>query len=147
MTALEKAEKHFAKKAPSRNLEAGVFRPRASDALEREVKKFVKEIILELDPDADIFMPVQGGYGAVDLDFIVGIRGYYLAIECKVNGKKPTHRQLQTIEKKAKAGCVVLIIDQSNLEDLASVVGDLKLEANYTARIAATDSRNRYLNR
>lgn len=142
--SLEKAKRRFAVKHPIGQEQGFTHGPKV---IEREVKKFVKEIVLELDPDADIFMPVQSGYGIVDLDFIIGIRGYYLSIECKCDGKKPTHRQLQTIEKKVKAGCVCLIIDQSNLEDVARVVDHLQNQLRGAARLDAAASRKRYMER
>ena len=140
--ALEKAKRRLATKTPQ-HFEAGYTN--GPGVIEREVKKFIKEIVLELDPDADIFMPVQTGYGAVDLDFIIGIKGYYLSIEAKANGKKPTHRQLQTIEKKVKAGCVALIIDESNLEDLVATVDLVLRDKTREAAFMSNRFRARYM--
>src|SRR5690349_4674577 len=86
-----------------------------SNAIERDVKDRVKQIIKKLAPDAHIFMPVQTGFGAPDLDFIVSINGKALRIETKVDHKKPTARQLRTIADLDRAGVPVLIIDQHNL--------------------------------
>jgi hypothetical protein len=90
--------------------------------IERDVKQAVKEIILELAPNAHIFMPVQTGFGAPDLDFIVSINGYALRIETKVDGKQPTDRQKQTTAALVRAGVTVLWVDQHNLEDVAQIV-------------------------
>lgn len=141
--SLEKAEKHFAKQRPERTQEAGW----PDKHLEKDVKKFVKEIILEMDPDADIFCPVQTGFGRVDLDFVVGIIGFYLSIETKVSGKKPTHRQLQTIKHKTDAGIPTLIIDQDNLYDLAFAVDLLRQGKQRSAWGYANTSRAAYLAR
>lgn len=113
---------------------------------EADVKKQVKKIIISIDPNADIFMPVQAGYGAADLDFIVGINGYYLAIETKVNGRKPTDRQLRIIAKKQKAGIIVLVIDQHNLDALARVCALLNKGDYRTADFEAHHYCRMYLN-
>lgn len=92
------------------------------NAIERDVKDRVKQIIAELDPTAHVFMPVQKGYGAADLDFIGTVNGYALRIETKVDHKQPSPRQNLTIAALVKAGAVVLIIDQFNLRDLVIVM-------------------------
>lgn len=55
-------------------------------------------------------MPVMNGMGAPTLDFICCIRGYYLAIETKAEGKKPTPRQLVTMEEMKAAGAFVFVV-------------------------------------
>jgi hypothetical protein len=67
-------------------------------------------------------MPVQTGFGAPDLDFVISINGFSLRIETKVDHKQPTARQLQTIAALDRAGVPVLIIDQYNLLDVAVTV-------------------------
>ena len=39
------------------------------------------------------FMPVQTGYGATSLDFLVCLHGKFVGYECKAPGKKLTPRQ------------------------------------------------------
>lgn len=92
-----------------------------SNAIESDVKDRVKDIIKTLAPNSHIFMPVQTGFGAPDLDLICDINGFSLRIETKVDHKKPSARQSLTIAKLDKAGTPVLVIDQHNLVDVAVV--------------------------
>lgn len=57
------------------------------------------------------FMPVQAGYGKPGLDFHAIHDGRGFAVETKAKGKKPTERQLQTIEEVRAAGGEVFVID------------------------------------
>ena len=72
------------------------------------------------------FMPVQMGFGAATLDYLISVNGYFLGIETKAPGKKPTDRQLQTMAQIVAAGGTVLVID-GDLKELnafmASSVG------------------------
>lgn len=92
-------------------------------------------------------MPVQTGFGTPDLDFIVTIEGHALRIETKVDGKKPTPRQVEAIKDLVDAGAVVLVIDQSNLLDLA-ITASLLYKRDYSLAFRfAYASREDYLNR
>ena len=57
------------------------------------------------------FMPVPSGYGKSSLDYILCVRGDFLAIEAKAPGKQPTPRQWQMIYDIQGAGGLVLVID------------------------------------
>lgn len=61
-------------------------------------------------------MPVQNGMGAPSLDFICCHRGYYIGIEAKAPGKKPTARQLATMGQILGAGGIAVSV--SNDEEL-----------------------------
>lgn len=111
------------------------------NAIERDVKDRVKKIIAEVDPTAHIFMPVQRGFGAADLDFVITVNTFALRIETKVDGKQPSPRQAITIASLLKAGTIVLVIDQHNLIDVVLVVTALKGNAPELARHFAADSR------
>jgi hypothetical protein len=76
---------------------------------EGRVKKVVKEILKEYG--AYSFMPVQNGMGAPALDFHCIHRGVGFCIETKAPGKKPTKRQLHTMEAVAAAGGKNFVID------------------------------------
>ena len=76
---------------------------------EGRVKKKVKEILAEYGAYA--FMPVQNGMGAPALDFHGIYRGIGFCIETKAPGKKPTKRQLHTMETVAAAGGKCFVID------------------------------------
>src|ERR1700675_5017225 len=68
------------------------------------------------------FMPVQMGFGAATLDYLISVNGYFLGIETKAPGKKPTDRQLQTMAQIVAAGGTVLVID-GDLKELNAFMG------------------------
>jgi hypothetical protein len=55
-------------------------------------------------------MPVPAGYGRPTLDFIGCYGGHYFAVETKAKGKKPTPRQMDTIDRMRAAGAEVFIV-------------------------------------
>lgn len=113
--------------------------------IERDVKARVKALIADYAPSAYLFMPVQTGYGAPSLDFIVTIQGISLYIETKVDGKKPSPRQKLTVQKMVEAGAVVTIVDQHNLDDLSEVIRGLERREYQTAHYLAQQMRDRYI--
>jgi hypothetical protein len=66
--------------------------------LKDKIKAFLKE------RDAYYFMPVQMGYGAPSVDFLVCYHGKFVALETKAPGGKPTKRQVITLETMREAG-------------------------------------------
>ena len=74
---------------------------------EGRVKDKVKRI---LKGSGYWFMPVQNGMGAPALDFYCCVNGYFLAIETKAEGKKPSDRQIATAESILQHRGGVLII-------------------------------------
>lgn len=84
---------------------------------EGKIKDRVKKVLKRLN--IYYHMPVQNGMGAPTLDFICCIRGYFLAIETKAPGKKPTPRQLLTIAEMEKSGAFVYVVsDEDTLSRL-----------------------------
>ena len=64
---------------------------------EGKVKKKVKALLDERG--VYYFMPATAGYGRSGVpDIICCYRGYFLAIECKAGGNKPTALQLREME-------------------------------------------------
>ena len=62
-------------------------------------------------------MPVQNGMGAPSLDFVCCFKSFYLAIEAKAPGKKPTERQKKTMRKiRAAGGYAFVVHDAATLE-------------------------------
>lgn len=59
------------------------------------------------------FMPVQTGYGVPALDYLLCVRGRFIAIETKAKGKKLTTRQLQTKAELEAAGAKVFVVDDN----------------------------------
>jgi hypothetical protein len=97
---------------------------------EGKVKDQVKKLLKRF---ACIYyhMPVQNGMGAPSLDFICCVRGYYLAIETKAPGKKPTPRQELTIAAITQAMGFVFVV--AGDEDLLRLEAFLDLFASMDA--------------
>jgi hypothetical protein len=74
--------------------------------IKNEIKKQLKRY-----PAVYYFMPVQAGYGAKTLDFLLCVDKYFVAIEAKAPGKKPTPLQEATMREIQNAGGVVFVID------------------------------------
>jgi len=79
---------------------------------EGKVKLKVKKLLTSVG--AYNFWPVQTGYGAATVDCLGCYRGRFFAIETKAKGKKPTPRQLLTMEGMAMSGATVFVIDPDN---------------------------------
>lgn len=77
---------------------------------EGRVKDKVKKCLAQWQ-DIYKFMPVLNGMGAPSLDFLLAVRGHFLAIETKAPGKKMTPRQETTAAEIRAAGGTVLVID------------------------------------
>ena len=67
--------------------------------------------------------PVQNGMGTPALDYHVGHRGYYAAIETKARGKPPTVRQIRTMREVVAAGNSVFLIDHVDGMDMSELRG------------------------
>lgn len=76
--------------------------------IKAKVKKQLRE---KLPPQLWSFMPVQMGLGAPALDFLICANGWFVAIETKVKGKKPTARQELTMQAIRNAGGLVFVVD------------------------------------
>jgi hypothetical protein len=73
------------------------------------------------------FMPVQSGYGAVALDYIVCIRGAFVSIETKAPGGELTPTQQATKAAIIAAGGVVLVIwDDDSLSNAREIINGLR---------------------
>lgn len=81
---------------------------------EGKVKEAVKKVLTKYG--AYWHCPVQNGMGAPSLDFICCFHGWYFGIETKAPGKKPTLRQMNTMEKIKAAGGFVFVIDGDTSE-------------------------------
>lgn len=83
---------------------------------EGKVKKAVRDVLAKFGDKVDGFWPVPAGYGESHLDYVGCVRsskgvGWFLAIETKAPGKKPTPRQVMRIQNVQKAGGKVFVID------------------------------------
>jgi len=87
---------------------------------EGKVKARVKKILDSIG--AYYFMPATGGYGRSGVPDIVGcLNGVFFAIECKANGGKPTALQLREIDRINAVGGFAIVVDEDNVELLASL--------------------------
>lgn len=83
---------------------------------EGRVKKQVKAALDKLGADCWRFMPVQTGFGSPALDYLLSIRGRFVAIETKAPGKKLTPLQEGTKAAIEAAGGIVLVVwDEGSL--------------------------------
>ena len=75
----------------------------------QQVKEFLKRrrvqsLTVPLDAAVGFYwMPVPGGYGTSLLDFVICYRGFFIAVETKRLGDKPTPRQQIIIDMIEKA--------------------------------------------
>lgn len=86
--------------------------------------KVKKQVVAQLKAlGAYYFYPVTGGYGASGVPDIVGCyRGRFFGIECKAGKNKPTALQTKNLEAIAAAGGVALVINETNVLDLARLL-------------------------
>lgn len=81
---------------------------------EGKVKEQVKKLLKRFG--IYYHMPVQNGMGSPTLDFVICVWGFYMTIETKAPGKKPTPRQEVTMgEVRASGGFVFAVSDEDSL--------------------------------
>ena len=101
---------------------------------EYKIKAKVKRRLDEL-PCLYQFRPVQNGMGAPSLDILVCAGGWFIAIETKAPGKKPTPRQEETIKQINAAHGLVFVVDSDEtLEAAMKVISRCCLLAEETKR-------------
>lgn len=84
---------------------------------EGKVKKLVDAALKKLGADCYRFMPVQSGFGAKTLDYLLCIKGKFIAIETKAPGKHLTPLQVTTATNIENAGGLVYVVyDQYTLD-------------------------------
>lgn len=72
------------------------------------------------------FYPVTGGFGSSGVPDIVGCyKGRFFGIECKANGNKPTELQRLNLAKIELTGGVALVIDETNVDKVETLIGGL----------------------
>jgi len=90
---------------------------------EGRVKAKVKKALDKLGTDCWRFMPVQTGYGVPALDYLLCIRGRFVAIETKAPGKRLTALQEGTKAAMEAAGGIVLVVwDETSLEIAMKII-------------------------
>lgn len=76
---------------------------------EGKIKEHVKRVLRK--HEVFWFCPVQNGMGSPSLDFLCCAKGKFIGIETKAPGKKPTPRQMNTMDDMFKSGADVFVVD------------------------------------
>lgn len=97
---------------------------------EGRVKKLVKKRLEALGDNCWRFMPVQSGFGSVALDFLLCIKGRFVAFETKAPGNKLTPLQQGTKKSIEDAGGLVFVIDDEHSLETAMAMIALEIEYN-----------------
>jgi hypothetical protein len=94
---------------------------------EGRVKAAVNKVLARY-PESYRYMPVPYGYGLSSLDFLICHYGWFVAIETKAPGEKPTARQEKIIKEITDAGGKVFVIDgqPSQLAELEAFLEQVK---------------------
>lgn len=73
------------------------------------------------------FFPATHGYGRSGVpDIIACVNGFFLAIETKANGNKPTALQIREIETIRRNNGVAVVVDETNWDMVRDLVKKLK---------------------
>jgi Holliday junction resolvase len=92
---------------------------------EKKIKDKVTAQLKELG--AYYFYPFSAGYSSSGVPDIVGCyRGRFFGIECKAKGNKPTELQKINLNKIEGVGGIALVIDESNVDRVAELIGGMK---------------------
>jgi len=74
-------------------------------------------------------MPIGAGFGNAGVpDFLVCFDGCFIAIECKANGGKVTALQKKNLEEIEDCGGFSWVIDETNVDQLASRLEGLRIK-------------------
>jgi hypothetical protein len=76
------------------------------------------------------FQPVQTGYGATSLDFLVCMGGQFVGYECKAPGKKLTPRQEYVASEIWTAGGSAFVVTLDNNQLVFAPCGSITKEAS-----------------
>lgn len=102
-----------------------LWRKRGNMTPEGKVKAKVKKLLIE--GKHYYVMPVTGGYGNSGVaDFIVCVKGKFLAIECKANGGKTTALQDKNLNDVRTSGGVALVIAENDLDYLKQILTNME---------------------
>lgn len=98
---------------------------------EGRVKGKVNRALKALGADVWRFMPVQSGFGTPALDYLLCIKGRFIAIETKAPGKKLTPMQEGTKAAIEAAGGIVFVVwDETSLEIAMKIILALEFSPN-----------------
>lgn len=92
---------------------------------EAKVKAAVRKLLTE--HGAYYAMPIGSGYGNSGVpDFLVCVRGRFLAVECKAGKGKTTALQDKHLQNIRAAGGQALVINEHNMHELQEVLNQWK---------------------
>lgn len=92
---------------------------------ESKVKKQVKKILD--DVGAYHFSPMMDGYGRSGVpDIIACVKGKFVGIECKAGKNEPTLLQKHNMKLINQAGGLAIVINESNIEALLTLVKEIE---------------------
>ena len=75
------------------------------------------------------FFPATHGYGRAGVpDIVCCVAGWFLGIECKTVGNKPTALQVRELERIRMAGGVAVVVDETNYDMLPELIRKLREE-------------------
>jgi hypothetical protein len=84
---------------------------------EAKVKKKIRAVLDKCG--AYYAMPVAGGYGSSGIpDFLICIKGRFIAVEAKAGTNKPTALQLSNMQRIRDAGGSAIVINEQNVDQL-----------------------------
>jgi len=92
-------------------------------------EKVVKDKVTSVLKSEDVyyFFPATHGYGRSGVpDIIACVNGFFLAIETKANGNKPTALQIREIETIRRNNGVAVVVDETNWDMVRELVEKLK---------------------
>lgn len=96
---------------------------------EGRVKAKVTKALKLMGKDCWRFMPVQSGYGSAALDYLLCIKGRFVAIETKAPGNKLTPMQEGTKAAIEAAGGIVLVVwDEDSLAIAMKIILALEFD-------------------
>ena len=91
---------------------------------ESKVKDKVKKLLAE--HGAYFFMPATHGFGSSGHpDVVACLRGMFIGIECKADGKKPTDLQVKRLGELSQARGYAVIVDLSGIPEFEELLSCL----------------------
>jgi len=95
---------------------------------EAKVKKKVRTVLEKCG--AYYAMPVTGGYGASGVpDFLICIKGRFIAVEAKAGTNKPTALQVSNMKRIEDAGGLAIVINEHNVDQLETILRGMSYES------------------
>ena len=92
---------------------------------EKRVKDKVKALLAS--EGVYFFMPATHGFGRSGVpDIVACVNGFFLAIETKAGGNKPTALQIREIETIRRNNGVAVVVDETNWDMVRDLIKKLR---------------------